>query len=111
DNGRFARTIANRFWHRLLGRGIVRPVDVLANKPWSEDLLDYLGVYLADQGYDLVKLQEHILTSRAYQAQPVPQAQEPPAEGYVYRGPELRRLTAEQFLDAVWQLTHTAPAK
>jgi hypothetical protein len=34
-----------------------------------------------------------------------------PAENYVFRGPELKRLTAEQFLDAVWQITRTAPAK
>ncbi|HEV8060081.1 MAG TPA: DUF1549 domain-containing protein, partial [Gemmataceae bacterium] len=40
ENGRFARTIVNRLWERLMGRGIVHPVDVMANKPWSEDLLD-----------------------------------------------------------------------
>ena len=36
-----------------MGRGIVHPVDVMANKPWTEDLLDYLAVYLVDQKYDL----------------------------------------------------------
>lgn len=111
DNGRFARTIANRLWHRLMGRGLVHPVDVMANQPWSDDLLDYLGVYLVDNGYDLKKLLEHILTSRAYQARAALQGKEPPAEGYVFRGPELKRLTAEQFMDAVWQLTQTAPSK
>lgn len=111
DNGRFTRTIANRVWQRLLGRGIVHPVDVMANRPWSDDLLDYLGVYLAEQKYDLKKLIEHIVTSRAYQARPVAFAQEPPAEDYVFRGPELKRLTAEQFQDAVWSLTKTGPAK
>jgi mono/diheme cytochrome c family protein len=111
DNGRFTRTIANRFWQRLLGRGIVHPVDVMANRPWSEDLLDYLAVYLTDAGYDLQKLQEHILTSRAYQSRVVPQAKESVGEDYVFRGPELRRLTAEQFLDAVWMITSTAPTQ
>src|SRR6185369_6141558 len=53
DNGRFARTIANRVWQRLMGRGIVHPVDVMANPPWDADLLDYLGSYLAGQKYDL----------------------------------------------------------
>ena len=43
DNGRFPRTIANRIWQRLMGRGIVHPVDVMANEPWSEDLLEYLA--------------------------------------------------------------------
>jgi hypothetical protein len=111
ENGRFGRTIANRLWQRLFGRGIVHSVDVMANRPWSEDLLDYLGAYLADHGHDLKKLLEHIATSRAYQSQSAVWTEEPPAEGYVFRGPELKRLTAEQFLDAVWQLTGTAPAK
>jgi hypothetical protein len=83
----------------------------MATRPWSEDLLDHLGVYLADQKYDLRKLLEHIATSRAYQARHAVAAKEPPAEGYVFRGPEVRRLTAEQFMDAVWQITRTGPAK
>ena len=36
-----------------MGRGIVHPVDVMANEPWSDDLLDYLAADLADHGYDL----------------------------------------------------------
>jgi mono/diheme cytochrome c family protein len=68
DNGRFQRTIANRIWQRLFGRGIVHPVDVMANKPWNEDLLDYLGAYLADHNYDLKQLLEHIVRSRTYQS-------------------------------------------
>jgi hypothetical protein len=111
DNGRFARTIANRLWQRMMGRGIVHPVDMMANKPWSEDLLDYLAVYLVDQKYDLKKLMEHIATSKAYQSRPAILAKEPLGEEYVFRGPELRRMSAEQFMDAVWMLTRTSPGK
>jgi hypothetical protein len=110
QNGRFARTVANRIWHRLLGHGLVHPVDAMGAPPWSDDLLDHLANYLADNGYDLKKLIAHVATSRAYQSRMAPVAQEAPGE-YVFRGPEVRRLTAEQFLDAVWQLTRTAPAK
>ncbi len=111
DNGRFSRTLVNRVWQRLLGRGIVHPVDVMANKPWSEDLLDYLAIYFAEHGYDQKKLMGHIVTSRAYQSRPAPQAKEPAGDDYVFHGPELRRLTAEQFLDVVWMITGTGPAK
>jgi len=111
NNGRFQRTIANRIWQRLFGRGIVHPVDVMANKPWNEDLIDYLGTYLADHGYDLQKLLEHITRSQAYQSRTVVLREEMPAENYVFRGPETKRMTAEQFLDAVRQITGTAPAK
>jgi hypothetical protein len=111
ENGRFTRTIANRIWQRLMGRGIVHPVDVMANPPWSDDLLDYLGVYLVDQHYDLKKLIELIVTSRTYQSQAVLEHDEPQGEEYVFRGPEMKRLTAEEFMDAVWMITRTAPAK
>src|SRR5262249_34939929 len=107
----FARTAANRYWQRLMGRGIVHPVDVMANRPFSDDLLDYLGVYFADNGYDLKKLIEHIATSRAYQSKAALLEQEPASDSYVFRGPEVKRLTAEQFIDAVHMLAETAPAK
>jgi hypothetical protein len=111
DNGRFARTIANRIWQRLMGRGIVHPVDVMANRPWNEDLLDYLAVYLADHAYDLKQLIEHITTSRAYQSRHVVMTEEPSNDDYVFQGPVLKRMTAEQFLDAIWMITRSGPAK
>jgi hypothetical protein len=111
DNGRFSRTIVNRIWHRLMGHGIVHPVDVMGSEPWSEDLLDYLAGYLVDHGYDLKKLLLHIATSQTYQSRATPIEKELAGEGYVFRGPELKRLSAEQFVDAVWMLTGTSPAK
>jgi mono/diheme cytochrome c family protein len=111
DNGRFSRTIANRLWHRLMGRGLVHPVDVMGGQPWSEDLLDYLAVYLVDNGYDLKKLLAHIATSQTYQSRATPIAKEIVGDSYVFQGPELKRLNAEQFVDVIWMLTGTAPAK
>ena len=106
------RTIVNRIWQRLMGRGIVHPVDVMANEPWSEDLLDYLATYLVDHGYDLKELIEHIVTLAGLPVEPGGRRpRETPADGYVFRGPEVKRMTAEQFLDAVWMITGTAPAK
>jgi hypothetical protein len=110
-NGRFTRTLANRMWQRLMGRGLVQPVDIMANRPWNEDLLDYLAVYLSDNGYDVKKLIEHIITSKIYQSRTAVAAQEAPGEQYVFRGPEVKRMTAEQFIDSIWQITGTAPAK
>ncbi|CAN5134599.1 hypothetical protein BH11PLA2_BH11PLA2_39760 [soil metagenome] len=111
DNGRFSRTIVNRLWHRLMGRGLVHPVDVMGGQPWSEDLLDYLAVYLVDNGYDLKKLLTHIATSQTYQSRATPITKDVVGDAYVFQGPELKRLSAEQFVDAIWMLTGTAPAK
>jgi hypothetical protein len=111
DNGRFTRTIVNRVWHRLLGRGLVHPVDVMANPPWSEDVLDYLAEYLVEQKYDLRKLLDHIVTSRTYQSQAIPVPDEISTDDFAFRGPQLKRLSAEQYIDAIWQITDTAPKK
>lgn len=111
ENGRFTRTIVNRIWHRLMGRGIVHPVDAMHTEPWSADLLDYLAANLVENGYDLKQTMELICTSQAYQGQTLSLDAQPDAATFVYRGPIARRMTAEQFLDSVWQITGAAPTK
>ena len=110
ENGRFTRTIVNRIWARLMGRGIVHPVDAMDTKPWNEDLLDYLAVRFAEDGYDLRKFIGFVMTSQAYQSKSVFLGEEP-GEEYVYTGPVPKRMTAEQFMDSIWQVTGTNPTK
>ncbi|MEX2170942.1 MAG: PSD1 and planctomycete cytochrome C domain-containing protein [Pirellulales bacterium] len=109
DNGRLTRTMVNRLWDRLMGRGLVHPVDSMGSPPWNADLLDYLACFLADHDYDLKQLLAHVATSRAYQSQSAVLEEEPIAGEFVYTGPIARRLTAEQFMDAIWQITGTGP--
>lgn len=108
-NGRFTRTIVNRIWHRLMGRGIVHPVDAMHTRPWNADLLDALATHLADNKYDLKSTIELICSSEAYQSQTTSAIAEGEATDYIYRGPLARRMTAEQFVDSVWQITGAAP--
>lgn len=104
-NGRLYRTLANRLWDRLLGRGLTMPVDEMDNTPWSQDLLDWLAADLIDHGTDLKYLIAQIMTSQAYQLPSVPsaEARDLAARTYRFRGPERRRLSAEQFADALSQ--------
>jgi hypothetical protein len=110
DNGRLTRTVANRLWHRLMGRGIVHPVDSMGTRPWSEDLLDQLAVHLADSGYDLKKTLELIATSRVYGMRSTALDETVGAKDYVFAGPAPKRMTAEQFCDALATVTGVAPA-
>ncbi|MDF1815333.1 MAG: DUF1549 domain-containing protein [Verrucomicrobiales bacterium] len=110
DNGRFTRTVVNRIWERLMGRGIVHPVDSMDSQPWNEDLLDYLAVRFAEDGHDLRKFIRLVMTSNAYQSQCEILDQEA-GEDYTWSGPGAKRMTAEQFLDAIWQITGTHPEK
>jgi hypothetical protein len=116
QNGRFTRTIVNRLWAKLLGRGIVEPVDEMDNAPWSGELLDFLAADLIDHGYDLKRTLELILTSRAYQLPSVAGAGGEELAGAAdapapFTGPAARRMTAEQFVDAVRCLTGVWPVK
>jgi hypothetical protein len=111
EDGLLARTIVNRLWSRLMGRGIVHPVDVMGNEPWSADLLDYLAADLVDHGYDLKRTLALIATSRAYGSRSVSEEIAAASSDFVFRGPIARRLTAEQFLDGIWRITGTAPEK
>jgi hypothetical protein len=111
DNGRLTRTIVNRLWHRLMGRGIVHPVDSMGTRPWSEDLLDYLAVHLADEGYDLKQTLELIATSDVYGMASAPTDDAAPADEYQFAGPAPKRMTAEQFVDALAQVTGVSPGE
>jgi len=103
-NGRLPRTLVNRIWHRLLGRGFVANPDEMDGVPWNPAALDWLASDFVDGGYDLKRLMATIVSSKAYQMRAVPRVGEQ-APAYVFRGPEIRRLTAEQFGDAIAAIT------
>ena len=102
-NGRLYRTIVNRMWSQLMGRGIVAPTDLMDNVPWSQDLLDWLALDFVENGSDLKKLIFTIATSRTYQMPSVEikSEEEILAEDYTFKGMHRRKLSAEQFADAV----------
>lgn len=69
DNPFFARTLVNRVWKHLMGRGLVEPVDDLrASNPASiPALLDALAADFVKHDFDLRHLVLTIATSRSYQ--------------------------------------------
>ncbi len=114
-DGRLPRTLVNRVWQRLLGRGIVEQVDEMDGEPWSPELLDWLAGDFVDHQSDVKHLIATIMTSRAYQL-PAPSRRSSPLDsaavartaqprGYVFRGPEVRRMSAEEFADNIGAIT------
>jgi len=103
-DGRLGRTLVNRLWQKFYGRGLVEPLDDMDLPAWNPDLLDWLAEDFADHGYDLKYLIEVMLTTRAYQLPATP-ASEKTETAFVFHGPQVRRLSAEQFRDAVGALT------
>jgi hypothetical protein len=114
-NGKLPRTLVNRIWEKLMGRGFVADADDLDGEPWSPELLDYLAADFVKNGYDIKRLIATIVASKTYQMRAIARPDGLPVP-YAFRGPELRRLTAEQFADAVaavtgdWHVARPRPA-
>ena len=64
----FAKNIVNRVWARLLGTGLVDPLDQMhsGNPPSHPELLAWLANDLVSHGYDLRRLIQGIVLSEAY---------------------------------------------
>lgn len=104
-NSLFARTQANRVWFHLLGRGIVDPIDDFraTNPPVHPPLLEALAAEFVQHQYDIRHLIRVITSSRVYQLSSVPTSRDSDDELNFARG-SIRRLTAEQLLDALAQV-------
>lgn len=103
QNTRFAQVIVNRVWQRLMGRGIVEPVeDWEKGRPSHPEMLAWLGREFVRSGYSLKAVQRLILNSHAYQREvnPAQREQEP-----LFVSPAPRRLTAEQIVDSLFAAT------
>ena len=102
----FTRSIVNRVWAWLLGRGLIdEPDDIRDDNPPSHPaLLAYLEEQMISGHYDIKSLFRLILTSQTYQLASTSQNAKPPAQGGfgLYA---LRRLDAEVLVDAVNRIT------
>jgi len=108
DNPAFARTLANRIWGWVFGRGIVHPVDDIRpdNPPANPALLAHLATTLSASHYDLRALLREILNSQTYQRSSLAPTADPRAAAhFAYYAP--RRLDAEVLIDAINQITGT----
>jgi mono/diheme cytochrome c family protein len=98
---RFAEVIANRLWKRLIGSGIVEPVDDWQGNPPSDPrLLARLADALIESDYDLKSLAKLILVSDVYQRKAVDAG----ADSQFFAGPQRRRMTAEQIVDSAFSV-------
>ncbi len=106
ENAFFAKSVANRVWFHLMGRGIVDPVDDFreSNPAANDELLNALAKDFAGNKYDLKRLIGTILKSRTYQLSAIPNETNRDDAKYFCRA-VTKLLTAEQLLDALCDLT------
>lgn len=102
QNPRFATNIANRIWKKAFGLGVIEPVndiDDLAEAS-SPELMAHLTFVMKAAKFDLREVQRVIYNSKTYQAS----ASATPDLGkakYLFNGPVVRRLSAEQVWDSL----------
>lgn len=108
DNAAFGQTMANIVWSHFFGRGIVEPVDDvrISNPPSNKELLEALGVKLAEYGFDKKKLIRDICNSRTYQLSAATNPTNELDEAY-FSHSYVRRLRAEVLLDTISRITGT----
>jgi hypothetical protein len=106
ENPFFAKSVANRVWFHLMGKGIVDPVDDFreSNPACNDELLDALAKDFAAHKFDLKYLVKTVMTSRAYQLSAQPNETNKDDTRY-FSHAVTKLLTAEQLLDALCDLT------
>ncbi|HRA88054.1 MAG TPA: DUF1553 domain-containing protein [Planctomycetaceae bacterium] len=106
SNPFFARSLSNRIWGHIVGKGIVDPVDDFrdSNPPSNPELLNYLAEELLKSGFSERHLIRTIMNSRVYQLSS--QRNKYNADDEIYFShATTRMLTAEQLLDSICAVT------
>lgn len=103
NNLRFASVMVNRIWKRLIGAGLVEPVDDWENQLASHpELLEWLAKQFVQSGYDMRELMRTIMTSQLYQRAAVGNNLYANSTDRFFAAPDRRRLTAEQIVDSLF---------
>jgi hypothetical protein len=100
------RVLANRAWHHLFGKGIVKSVDNFGSTgdvPSHPELLDHLANRFVSEGWSLKKLVRAIVLTRAYRlgAEAPSENQAVDPENRLVWRHGARRLDAEEIRDAI----------
>jgi len=101
DNPRFAMAIANRMWKRAFGVAVREPVTDLddPNAASNPPLLQHLTAEMVRLKFDLKGFMRLVYNTQAYQREATSYEFEA-GKPYMFPGPVLRRMTAEQAWDS-----------
>jgi hypothetical protein len=107
----FSRNIANRLWARLMGRGLIHPLDLHhpENPPSHPELLERLEEWLAEHEYDLKAFLRELTLSRTYQRASVLPEGIDEVRSDAFAVAPLRGLSPEQLSWSLLQATGHVP--
>lgn len=102
DNPYFAKTIANRLWKKVMGVGLIEPVDDLRDDSPCEnpELLELMTQEMIRLKFNQKEFLRTLYFTKTYQ-RACSDFDPSTAEFYHYPGPRLRRMSAEQVWDSI----------
>jgi len=108
ENPLFAKVIANRLWKKLMGVGLIEPLDDVEGAEASNpELMDFLTYAMIRLDFNMKQYLRMIMNTDVYQRRAV--YREASEEPFHYPGPTLRRMTAEQIWDSLVTLSMDEP--
>lgn len=104
-NPQFAKVIANRMWARTFGAGVVEPIDDWKKdtEPVHPELMVELEKLMKALDFDLRQFERVLVHTKLFQRE-TPAADAAAGQPVTFRGPVLRRMTAEQLWDSLLTL-------
>jgi hypothetical protein len=104
DNPLFAKVIANRLWKKVMGVGLIEPLDDLEGAEASNpELMKFLTYAMVRLNFDMKQYIRMLMYTEVYQRWAV--LRESSEEVFHYPGPTLKRMTAEQIWDSLVTLS------
>lgn len=111
DNPWFAKATVNRVWSFFFERGLVNPVDDLGAVKETPPALALLADDFKASGYDMRRLVETIVSTRAYGLSSAGPLEVRDAQLEAFARAPLRRLGAEQLFYSVLEATGAADVR
>ena len=110
DNPRFTTVIANRLWKKVMGLGLIEPLDEMVDSsvPSNPDLMKFLTRQMVAVKYDMKAYLRMVLNTQTYQRESTKEDLQP-GTPYFFQGPVFRRMSAEQIWDSVVTLINPNP--
>ncbi|MFP6905449.1 MAG: DUF1549 domain-containing protein [Verrucomicrobiota bacterium] len=105
DNPRFTTVIANRLWKKVMGRGLIEPMDDLNDKTTASypELMEFLRTEMIRLDYDMKEFLKVLYTTKLYQREKHDR-DITSGETYHFPGPVMTRMSAEQIWDSMMTL-------
>ena len=102
DNELFAKSVVNRYFGYLMGRGLVEPIDDMrsTNPPSNVELMNALSKNFVESNFNLKQLIRTIMVSRLYQLDSQP-TKSNASDRRFYSHYRVKRLAAEPLLDSI----------